>query len=253
MRCTRFLPCSRDEFLSPLNVSWSTHDVICQLRKHSLALFLGEWAHYDVSDRTQVTVMLSGREAQEGLKCVRLCSGFLTSAAKKLWIGLPDLMTTCEIDTRFMGACVQRASRLWLRHSFAISHHHPSPMAPSKLEQGHGRVVVHNDGHANVFSEMSAMYPLKLLSPQLPSPNVSIVYMLSYGGGLVGGDWVKLEVEVHDGARLAILSQVSMSQGECDQLFTALSNLRGLRRCSKPDPDNVYLPARNFTLSPLRN
>ena len=126
-------------------------------------------------------------------------------------------------------------------------------MAPSKLEQGHGRVVVHNDGHANVFSEMSAMYPLKLLSPQLPSPNVSIVYMLSYGGGLVGGDWVQLEVEAHDGARLAILSQVSMSQGESDQLFTALSNLRGLRRYSKPDPDNVYLPARNFTLSRLRN
>ncbi|RPD64878.1 UreD-domain-containing protein [Lentinus tigrinus ALCF2SS1-7] len=82
-------------------------------------------------------------------------------------------------------------------------------MAPSKIEQGHGRVVLHNDGYANVFSDMSATYPLKLLSPQLPSPNVSVVYMLSYGGGLVGGDRVVLDVEVHDGARLAILSQGS--------------------------------------------
>ncbi len=84
-------------------------------------------------------------------------------------------------------------------------------MAPSKLEQGHGRVVLHNDGNANVFSEMSATYPLKLLSPQLPSPDVSVVYMLSYGGGLVGGDRVQLDVEVYDGARLALLSQVSTS------------------------------------------
>ncbi|RDX50421.1 UreD-domain-containing protein [Lentinus brumalis] len=82
-------------------------------------------------------------------------------------------------------------------------------MAPSKLEQGHGRVVLHNDGNANVFSEMSATYPLKLLSPQLPSPDVSVVYMLSYGGGLVGGDRVQLDVEVYDGARLALLSQGS--------------------------------------------
>ncbi|KAI0721336.1 UreD-domain-containing protein [Cerioporus squamosus] len=82
-------------------------------------------------------------------------------------------------------------------------------MAPSKLEQGHGRVVLRSDGHANVFSEMSATYPLKLLSPQLPSSDVSVVYMFSYGGGLVGGDRVQLDVEVHDGARLAILSQGS--------------------------------------------
>lgn len=81
-------------------------------------------------------------------------------------------------------------------------------MSTDKIEQGHGRVVLHNDGSGNVFSALAATYPLKLLSPRLPSPNVSIVYVLSYGGGLVGGDRIQLDVEVHDGSRLAILSQV---------------------------------------------
>lgn len=85
---------------------------------------------------------------------------------------------------------------------------HPS-MTPSKIEQGHGRVVLHNDGSGNVFSELAATYPLKLLAPRLPSQNISIVYMLSYGGGLVSGDRIHLEVEVYDAAYLAILSQVS--------------------------------------------
>ncbi|KAI0673444.1 UreD-domain-containing protein [Trametes maxima] len=77
------------------------------------------------------------------------------------------------------------------------------------IKPGQGRVAVRHDGFSNVFSELSAAYPLKLLSPQLSSSNVSIVYMLSYGGGLVGGDRVELAVEVLDGARLAILSQGS--------------------------------------------
>ncbi|KAI0361284.1 UreD-domain-containing protein [Trametes cingulata] len=82
-------------------------------------------------------------------------------------------------------------------------------MTLATISPGQGRVVVRNDGFANVFSDLSATYPLKLLSPQLPSGSVSIVYVLSYGGGLVGGDQVHLVVEVQEGARLAMLSQGS--------------------------------------------
>ncbi|KAI8980703.1 UreD-domain-containing protein [Trametes punicea] len=82
-------------------------------------------------------------------------------------------------------------------------------MPVTTIQPGHGRVVVRNDGFQNVFSELSAAYPLKLLSPSLPSSNLSIVYMLSYGGGLVGGDRMQMTAEVLDGARLALLSQGS--------------------------------------------
>ncbi|KAG8219719.1 hypothetical protein J3R82DRAFT_687 [Butyriboletus roseoflavus] len=40
-----------------------------------------------------------------------------------------------------------------------------------------------------------ATYPLKLLSPKLAQDIVAIVYVLSYGGGLVNGDHVKLNVD----------------------------------------------------------
>ncbi|KAI0660386.1 UreD-domain-containing protein [Cubamyces menziesii] len=82
-------------------------------------------------------------------------------------------------------------------------------MSVRSIQPGHGRIVVRNDGFSNVFSELSAAYPLKLLSPQLSSSNVSVVYMLSYGGGLVGGDQIQMDVEVLHGAHLALLSQGS--------------------------------------------
>lgn len=125
-------------------------------------------------------------------------------------------------------------------------------MAPSKIEHGHGRVVLHNHGSANVFSELVATYPLKLLAPRLPSQNVSIVYMLTYGGGLVGGDRIHLHVDVHDAATLVILSQVSplsLSSPLSDSYTT-----RGLPRSSKPVRGTDSRPTTTFTLlrhSPL--
>ena len=92
-------------------------------------------------------------------------------------------------------------------------------MAPGKIEQGYGRVVLRNDGSGAVFSELSATYPLKLLSPQLADPEISILYVLSYGGGLVGGDCVQLNVEVYDGARLAMRSQGDI----CSKMYAFIS------------------------------
>ena len=66
-------------------------------------------------------------------------------------------------------------------------------------------------GYSNVNYALSEVKnpvrTLKIAGP-LAIGSVSIVYMLSYGGGLVGGDSVLLDVEVHDQARLVILTQV---------------------------------------------
>ena len=113
-------------------------------------------------------------------------------------------------------------------------------MASDKIEQGHGRVVLQNDGSGNVFSELAATYPLKLLSPQLATPNVSVLYILSYGGGLVGGDRISLEVEVRDGSCLAILSQVSIQSRMYILSVDCMWNVRVLPKYSKHDSANVY-------------
>ncbi|EKM61217.1 uncharacterized protein PHACADRAFT_82650 [Phanerochaete carnosa HHB-10118-sp] len=76
-----------------------------------------------------------------------------------------------------------------------------------KVGAGKGRIHVRSDGHEAVFSELSYSYPLKLLSPRLARPNLAVVYVLTYGGGLVDGDSVDLEVNVNDRTSLALLTQ----------------------------------------------
>lgn len=76
-----------------------------------------------------------------------------------------------------------------------------------KLHAGGGRIVLSVHGKKAVFSELSSTYPLKLLSPHVQG-ETALVYLLSYGGGLVSGDKVDLLVEIKVGGRLMILSQV---------------------------------------------
>ena len=80
-----------------------------------------------------------------------------------------------------------------------------------KIEAGVGRVVLRSHGSDAVFEELSYKYPLKLLSPQVHEPKkTAVVYVLSYGGGLVGGDTVRLSCEVHDESTLVMLTQVRL-------------------------------------------
>ncbi|KAI0830623.1 UreD-domain-containing protein [Trametes gibbosa] len=134
-------------------------------------------------------------------------------------------------------------------------------MSSRTLHPGQGRIVLCTDGYSTAFSEMSAMYPLKLLSPQLPSSDVPVVYMMSYGGGLVGGDRVELDVDVQDGARLAILSQGStkvfksrpgqrQSAAAHAQMRSATTQILDVRISPKgalfllPDPVTCFCSAR---------
>ncbi|KAF3908400.1 hypothetical protein ABW21_db0200673 [Orbilia brochopaga] len=56
--------------------------------------------------------------------------------------------------------------------------------------------------------QLNFKYPLKLISPAPGQRAKSLtVFVLSYGGGLVGGDQVRLRVEVEEGARLCLQTQ----------------------------------------------
>ncbi|EIW86836.1 UreD-domain-containing protein [Coniophora puteana RWD-64-598 SS2] len=85
------------------------------------------------------------------------------------------------------------------------------PSFPPKSQQqsgGIGRIACQSHGSGVVFSELSASYPLKLLAPRLSEEeNVAITYVMTYGGGLVGGDDVQLFVDVGAGVRLLLLTQ----------------------------------------------
>ncbi|TFK56972.1 UreD-domain-containing protein [Heliocybe sulcata] len=79
-----------------------------------------------------------------------------------------------------------------------------------KIGAGRGKVVLRLHGSTAVFSELSYAYPLKLLSPRIEEEKgVAVVYNMSYGGGLVGGDQVQLNVDIGQGTSLVVLTQGS--------------------------------------------
>jgi urease accessory protein len=84
-------------------------------------------------------------------------------------------------------------------------------MAPDlipKIQAGCGHIVLSSYGSNVVFSELSSTYPLKLLAPRITQGRVAVVYLLTYGGGLVGGDLVNILTEVGSDSVLVVLSQV---------------------------------------------
>ncbi|KAL0951360.1 hypothetical protein HGRIS_008064 [Hohenbuehelia grisea] len=78
-----------------------------------------------------------------------------------------------------------------------------------KINLGGGRIVLSKDGPSVAFAELSSTYPLKLLSPHVTEDGIAVVYALTYGGGLVGGDQVNLTATIGSGATLVLLSQGS--------------------------------------------
>ena len=74
---------------------------------------------------------------------------------------------------------------------------------------GRGQIMLSVHGTKAIFEELSAAYPLKLLAPRVCREAVAIVYLLTYGGGLVAGDRVELDVQLKGGSKLLVLSQVS--------------------------------------------
>ncbi|KAJ7275167.1 UreD urease accessory protein-domain-containing protein [Mycena haematopus] len=75
------------------------------------------------------------------------------------------------------------------------------------MAAGRGRICLELHGDQSIFSELSSTYPLKLLSPR--TLGVGVVYLITYGGGLVSGDQVSLSVQVGSRANLVLLSQGS--------------------------------------------
>ncbi|KAF8327896.1 uncharacterized protein EI90DRAFT_3066243 [Cantharellus anzutake] len=87
-------------------------------------------------------------------------------------------------------------------------------MPPSRFPAyGKGKAHVNSHGRNEAyFSILSYQYPLKLLSPvshaEIP---LATAYILSYGGGLVSGDRIELNVQVGKGCALMLLTQVRLN------------------------------------------
>jgi urease accessory protein len=71
-----------------------------------------------------------------------------------------------------------------------------------------GALTFSSVGERTVVRRAYSTSPLKLLNPQNHS-HAAWVYLASYGGGLVGGDAIRIEVDVERGATAVISTQAS--------------------------------------------
>ncbi|KAJ1311123.1 hypothetical protein OPQ81_009624 [Rhizoctonia solani] len=86
---------------------------------------------------------------------------------------------------------------------------------PTRAPQhGTGKAHIHAFGPHAHFNQLSYTYPLRLIAPTVPFAGdgqvpVGVAYMLSYGGGLVSGDRIELEVKIEQEVGLVFLTQGS--------------------------------------------
>lgn len=111
-----------------------------------------------------------------------------------------------------------------------------------------GALRVERVAGRSVVTRARAGDPLKLLTPRRAG-DAAWVYTSTYGGGLLAGDRVELEVGVADGATLVLATQASTKVyrsgdgGEAAQALTATVGERGLLAVL-PDPVSPFAGSR---------
>ncbi|OAQ98247.1 hypothetical protein LLEC1_00775 [Akanthomyces lecanii] len=137
-----------------------------------------------------------------------------------------------------------------------------SPFPQSTPTAGGGSIVAGPLPSGGTGLEiMRYQYPLKLISPS-PSSNQSsvLVFLLSYGGGLVGGDSVDLSVTVKRGSKLSLVTQghtkvfKSPSRAVLTSQVMRVEIEAGGAMCLLPDPvqpfeESVYSQTQVFRTS----
>lgn len=137
-----------------------------------------------------------------------------------------------------------------------------SPFPASASAPGDGTITVKRlpNGHSHLEC-ITYQYPLKLISPPRnhQQDKAVLVFLLSYGGGLVGGDTVNLTIEVQRDARLSIVTQGHtkiFKSATADIVTRQTLNVTiedGAALCLLPDPvqpfaESVYEQTQIFRL-----
>ncbi|TVY29442.1 putative urease accessory protein ureD-like [Lachnellula hyalina] len=134
-----------------------------------------------------------------------------------------------------------------------------SPFPPSSSSPGEGQLVVGVlPQKVSALSTISFQYPLKLISPSPAANQKSVlVFLLTYGGGLVGGDQVHLTINIKTNSRLSIVTQghTKIFKSPSPEVITRqklhVTIEPGAALCLLPDPvqpfgESVYKQSQSF-------
>ena len=142
-----------------------------------------------------------------------------------------------------------------------------SPFAASTSAPGKGEIVLEIlPPQRPVLTTVNYQYPLKLVAPKShTSPDgghpVNVVFLLTYGGGLVGGDKISLSVTLTPASRLVLVTQGStkifkspsreiVSRQGLDVKIAAHAALCYLPDPTQPFGESVYEQKQIFHLDP---
>ncbi|EXJ84533.1 hypothetical protein A1O3_05202 [Capronia epimyces CBS 606.96] len=141
-----------------------------------------------------------------------------------------------------------------------------SPFAPSSSLPGTGELVLCLlPPGKQVLQTFTYQYPLKLIAPDPhhsgDDKHVTIAFLLTYGGGLVGGDQISLKIELQDATRLVLLTQGStkifkspnrsvVSRQVLDVRVGSLAALCYLPDPTQPFAESVYEQRQTFYVEP---
>ncbi|EXJ55636.1 hypothetical protein A1O7_08565 [Cladophialophora yegresii CBS 114405] len=139
-----------------------------------------------------------------------------------------------------------------------------SPFAASSAAAGTGEIILALlPPGRQTLQKCTYQYPLKLIAPDphhsSEQKHVTITFLLTYGGGLVGGDQIDLKVELQDATRLVLLTQGSTKIFKSPEksvvsgqtLNVTIGSQAAL--CYLPDPtqpfaESVYEQKQTFTV-----
>ncbi|EPE30850.1 hypothetical protein GLAREA_03817 [Glarea lozoyensis ATCC 20868] len=137
-----------------------------------------------------------------------------------------------------------------------------SPFPSSSSAPGEGKLVVAlAPQKVSALSAMTFQYPLKLISPSPTSYQKSVlVFLLTYGGGLVGGDQVNLSITVGDASKLSMVTQghtkifKSPTRDVITRQTLDVTIQNGASLCLLPDPvqpfkESVYQQTQIFKIA----
>ncbi|KIW21063.1 hypothetical protein PV08_01642 [Exophiala spinifera] len=141
-----------------------------------------------------------------------------------------------------------------------------SPFAPSTSVAGAGEIVLSLlPPGRQALQVFKYQYPLKLIAPEPHSSgddrHVTIAFLLTYGGGLVGGDQVNLKVELQKATRLVLLTQGSTKLFKAPHRSVVSKQTLDVKigpqaaLCYLPDPtqpfaESVYEQKQTFYVEP---
>lgn len=141
-----------------------------------------------------------------------------------------------------------------------------SPFEKSSCLSGQGKIELSLlPPGRQVLTDLAYQYPLKLIAPDphksAQGKHVTLVFLLTYGGGLVGGDKISLKVSLAAHTRLILVTQGStklfksparsiVSGQTLNVNIEADSALCYLPDPTQPFAESVYEQRQNFSVHP---